>query len=166
MLVIKKSLKKYEKAVSLWLLRRYRFGFIFRFTYVLGCQGDIYKDNGLADYLEIQWGMDHAGRDMYETGFRNDELFLLAFRTHVKPDFGIKIVYPGGIGVLESQELVEIMGVGLVYHQKRLRDAEPIHPVAGVPFFAPDVERGGSKGREKLGEIPNGFAFIILGILF
>ena len=110
--------------------------------------------------------MDHAGRDVYETGFRDHQFFLLALGTQVKPDLGIELIHFGRIGILECQKLVEIMGMGIVNHKKGFCDAEPVHTVAGIPFFAPDVERWGCKLWIKLGKIGYGLAFIILGVFF
>jgi hypothetical protein len=67
----------------------------------------------------------------------------------------------GGVGVLEGQELVEIMRVGVVNHQERFGNAEPVHAVGRIPLIAPDMERLGGKLRIKLGEIRYRFSLVI-----
>jgi len=137
-----------------------RLGFVFRFAYVIRGQRNIHEDDRFIDDSELQRGMDGILGDIDKTAFLDYKFFLFAFFAQVKPDFRVKVIYVGGIGVLEGQELVEVMGVGVIDHEERLGNAEPVHAVGGIPFVAPDVERLGGKLGVKLGEIRYRFALV------
>jgi hypothetical protein len=50
---------------------------------------------------------------------------FLAFLTKRNFDFGIKIGNFKRIGAVKMEELVEVMGMRVIYHQKRFGDAVP-----------------------------------------
>jgi hypothetical protein len=146
------------------LFRHHRLGLVFGLSHVFCRQRDIHEHDRLTDDSKIQGCVHHPRGDVDETGFGDDEFFLLALGPDVKPDLGVEIIDFRGVGVLESQELVEIVGMRFINHQEGLGDAEPVHAEAGVPLMPPDMERLGRELGIKFGEISHGLASVILHI--
>ena len=84
--------------------------------HVLGCEGYIHKYHRFIDDLKIKWAVNEPLWNMNDSGFCDD--MLLTFLAYRVFDFCIKIGNIERVGTVKMEELVEIMRMGFLCHEK------------------------------------------------